>query len=101
MKTIQIDEDQVTTLEEVAKTLSEDYGWTKYVVEPNHIEFWAKDSEGKEVHGTVDSSGFAYDFDDPDEPLDEFEVDWTESFDGWSDIVWAYDADGRTVMLHN
>jgi len=102
MKNIQIDEDQVTTLAELAKTLKEDYGWTKYAVEPNHIEFWAKGGIGEpDVHGTVDSSGFAYDADSPDEPLEDYNVDWFECFDCWSDFVWAYDAEGRTVLLHN
>jgi hypothetical protein len=99
MKKILIDEDQVVTLAELAKDVADAYGWTSYEVGADVIYFKAN-ADGEQVNGKVELSGFAYDV-DSGEPIDEWNVDWDEVFDGWSDHVWAEDEDGNTVMLHN
>ena len=107
MKNVKIDEDQVSTLKELAAQLASMYGWTSYEV-ANHavnfkedvIYFKAIGEDGKEVHGVIDTTGFANDV-VSGEPLDEWNVDWDEDFDAWSNHVWAEDEDGNTVMLHD
>ena len=104
MKKIFIDEDQVTTLAELAKELAPMYGWTSYVADGQEIRFTAKASDdlddGKTVNGILETSGFAYDA-DTGENIDDFNVDWDEDFDGWSNHVWAEDENGNVVMLHD
>jgi len=99
MKTIRIEENQVTTLKELAERLADIYGWTSYEVASDVIYFKAN-ADGEPVNGRLEMSGFAYDTDTGDE-LDAWSVDWDEDFDAWSDRVWAKDEDGNTVMLHN
>lgn len=107
MKKIFIGKDQVTTLAQLAKKLAGMYGWTSYEV-ANHavnfkedvIYFKALGEDGKEVHGVIDTTGFAKDV-VSGKPLDEWNVDWDEDFDAWSNHVWAEDEDGNTVMLHD
>lgn len=99
MKKIFIDEDQVTTLAELAKELAGMYGWTSYTVKGSDIYFKAS-SAGERVNGRLELSGFAYDADSGEE-IDEWNVDWDEDFDAWSNHVWAEDEDGNTVMLHD
>lgn len=91
--------DQVTTLEELAKDLARIYGWKSYAVDRGEIRFEAE-SGGEAVNGILETSGFAFDA-ETDEPLDEWNVDWDEDFDAWSNYVWAEDEDGNTVMLHD
>ena len=99
MKKILIDEDQVTTLTQLAKELADMYGWTSYEVAGDVIYFKAN-ADGEPVNGRLETSGFAYDADTGDD-LDEWNVDWDEDFDAWSNHVWAEDEDGNTVMLHD
>ena len=99
MKNVQIEDDCVTTLAELAEELKKLYQWDRYEVADDHIKFWAKDG-GREVAGQVDSTGFAVD-QETGEDLDEFDVNWDEDFDGWSNRVWAWGEDGRLVMLHD
>ena len=98
MKKIFIDEDQVTTLADLAKHLSGLYGWKSYEVEGNVIRFDAGD--GKKHR--VDTSGFAQTL-EGDEWVDddELNVDWDEDFDAWPNHVWAEDENGDVVMLHD
>lgn len=98
-KTIKIAADQVTTLKELAKELAKRYGWESYKVRGDTIYFKAE-SDGKKVNGWIDLSGFAYDA-ETEEDLDEWNVNWDEDFDGWSNHVWAETKDGETVMLHD
>lgn len=98
MKKILIDDDQVTTLAELAKELAGMYGWTSYEVDGDTIYF----ETGDGVRRRVDVSGFAQTFEDGEWVDDnEMNVDWAEAFDAWSDYVWAEDEDGNTVMVHN
>lgn len=98
MKKILIDEDQVTTLAELAKDLAGMYGWTSHEVKGDTIYF---DTDDGAKH-RVDASGFAQTFEDGEwVDDDELNVDWDEDFDAWSDHVWAKDEDGNVVMLHN
>lgn len=107
MKTIKIDAENVTTLRELAKQLADMYGWKSYEV-ANHavnfkedvIYFKALGEDGKEVHGMIDTTGFAKDV-VSGKPLDEWNVNWDEDFDAWSNHVWAKDKNGHTVMLHD
>ena len=99
MRKIFIDEEQVSTLEELAETLASQYGWTSYMVDGDEIYFKAN-ADGEPVDGRLEITGHAYDI-KSGEPLDEWDVCWNEIFDAWSDYVWAEDENGRTVMLHN
>lgn len=98
MQKILIDEDQVTTLKELAKSLAKSFGWKSHRVEDDVIYF--KTDDGKQRR--VDTSGFAQVL-EGDEWVDddELNVDWDEEFDGWSNHVWAEDENGNTVMLHD
>ena len=68
MKTIKIEDENVTTLKELAEKLADMYGWKSYEV-ANHavnfkedvIYFKALGEDGKEVHGVIDTAGFAKD----------------------------------------
>ena len=98
MKKILIDEDQITTLAELAKELAKMYGWTSYEVEGDTIHF----KTGSVVKHRVDTSGFAQTLEDGEwVDDDDLNVNWDEDFDGWSNHVWAEDEDGNTVMLHD
>jgi hypothetical protein len=98
MKKIFIDEDQVTTLAQLAKDLSGTYGWKSYEVEGNEIRFETDDG----AKHRVDTSGFAQTLEDGEwVDDDELNVNWDEDFDRWSNHVWAEDEDGNTVMLHD
>ena len=107
MKTIKIEDENVTTLKELAEKLADMYGWKSYEV-ANHavnfkedvIYFKALGEDGKEVHGVIDTAGFAKDV-VSGKPLDEWNIHWGEDFDAWSNRVWAKDEDGNTVMLHD
>ena len=99
MKKVLIDEDQVTTLAQLSETLATIYGWTSYEVAADVIYFKAN-ADGEPVNGRLETSGFAYDVDTGDS-IDEWDVDWDEDFDAWSNHVWAEDEDGNTVMLHD
>ena len=99
MKTIKIDAENVTTLKELAKELAGMYGWKSYRVKGDEIHFKAS-ADGEEVNGRLDTTGFAYDADTGD-ALDEWNVNWDEDFDAWSNHVWAKDENGHTVMLHD
>ena len=107
MKTIKIEDENVTTLRELAEKLADMYGWKSYEV-ANHavnfkedvIYFKALGGDGKEVHGMIDTTGFAKDV-VSGKPLDEWNVNWDEDFDAWSNHVWAEDENGNTVMLHD
>ena len=106
MKKILIDEDQVSTLKELAESLAGIYGWTSYEV-ANHAVNFKEDviyfkalKLGREVHGMIDTTGFAKDV-VSGEPLDEWNVNWDKDFDKWSNHVWAKDENGNTVMLHD
>jgi len=99
MKKILIDEDQVTTLTQLAKELADMYGWKSYEVEGGVVYFKAN-ADGEPVNGRLETSGFAYDADTGDD-LDEWNVDWDEDFDAWSNHVWAENENGETVMLHD
>ena len=52
------------------------------------------------MNGRLETTGFAYDADTGD-ALDEWNVNWDEDFDAWSNHVWAEDKNGQTVMLHD
>lgn len=106
MKKILVDEDKVSTLKELADELAKMYGWTSYEV-ANHAVNFKEDviyfkalKLGNEVHGMIDKTGFAKDV-VSGEPLDEWNVNWDEDFDEWSNHVWAKDEDGNTVILHD
>ena len=96
---IVIDASQVTPLAELAPDLARQYGWKSYSVEGDTIYFSAESGSGP-VEGRLELSGFAYDL-ETDEPLDEWNVNWDEDFDAWSNHVWAEDEKGNTVMLHD
>lgn len=99
MQTILIDEDQVSTLNGLAKELAGMYGWKSYEVDGDTILFNTEDGRKHRV----DTSGFAQTLGDNGEwnDDDELNVDWDEDFDAWSNHVWAEDEDGNTVMLHD
>ena len=99
MKNVQLEDDQVSTLAELAETVANSYGWISYEVGDHEIYFKAQ-ADGEEVNGRLEPSGFAYDV-DSGEPIDEWDVNWDEIFDGWSNHVWALDGEGRTVMVHD
>ena len=101
MKTIKVDDDQVTTFEELAETLARAYGWKEYKTDAKNGRITFTTSDG--VKCVVDESGFAQRVKDDRtlEDWDDANVDWDEVFDGWSDHVWAEDEDGNAVMLHN
>ena len=99
MKTIKIEDENVTTLGELAEKLADMYGWTSYEVAGDVVCFKAN-ADGEPVNGRLETSGFAYDADTGDD-LDERNVDWDEDFDAWSNHVWAEDENGHTVMLHD
>lgn len=101
MKKILIDEDQVSTLAELAAELAKSHGWESYEVGTTEIRF-VKDG----VKGVVDLGGFAQKVPEDEEnsdfeDWDEENIDWDEEFDAWSNHVWAEDEDGNTVMLHD
>lgn len=98
MKKILIDEDQVTTLAELAKELAKTHGWKSHEVEGDTVRFETDDG----AKHRVDASGFAQTLEDGEwVDDDELNVDWDEDFDAWSNHVWAEDEDGNTVMLHD
>lgn len=101
IKKILIDDDQITTLAELAKDLAKSHGWKEYEVDNGKGEIKFVSSEG--VKCVVDTSGFAQRVMDDGtlEDWDDENVDWDEEFDGWSNHVWAEDEDGNTVMLHD
>jgi len=98
MKKILIDEDQITSLAQLAKELARMYGWTSHEVDGGEIRF--ENGDGKKHR--VDTSGFAQTLEDGEwVDDDDLNVNWDEDFDGWSNHVWAEDEDGNTVMLHD
>lgn len=98
MKKILIDENSVSTLAQLAGELAKMYGWKSYEVEGDAIRF----ETGNGAKHRVDTSGFAQTFEDGEwVDDDEWDVDWDEDFDAWSNHVWAEDEDGNTVMLHD
>ena len=101
IKKILIDDDQITTLAELAKDLAKSHGWKEYEVDNGKGKIKFASSEG--VKCVVDTSGFAQRIMDDGtlEDWDDENVDWDEEFDGWSNYVWAKDEDGNTVMLHD
>ena len=101
IKKILIDDDQITTLAELAKDLAKSHGWKEYEVDNGKGEIKFVSSEG--VKCVVDTSGFAQQVMDDGtlEDWDDENVDWDEDFDRWSNHVWAEDEDGNTVMLHD
>ena len=99
MKTIKIEDENVTTLGELAEKLAGLYGWTSYEVAGDVVYFKAN-ADGEPVNGRLETSGFAYDADTGDD-LDKWNVDWDADFDAWSNHVWAEDENGHTVMLHD
>ena len=97
MKKILIDEDNVSTLAQLAKELARIYSWKSYEVEGDTIRFETDDG----AKHRVDTSGFAQTLEDGawvDD--DDLNVNWDEDFDVWN-YVWAEDEDGNTVMLHD
>ena len=96
MKKILIDESQVTAFADLAKSLAGMYGWTSYDVKGDTVFFDAGGGKHR-----VDTSGFAQTLEDGEWIDDDWNVDWDEDFDAWSDHVWAEDEDGNVVMLHN
>ena len=101
IKKILIDDDQITTLAELAKDLAKSHGWKEYEVDNGNGEIKFVSSE--DVKCVVDTSGFAQRITDDGilEDWDDENVNWDEEFDGWSNHVWAEDEDGNTVMLHD
>lgn len=93
--------DQVTSLNDLAKDLAKYRDWKRWKVLKDEIHFWPEDRPGLEC--CVDTSGFAFYRDGAGEwvPSDEDNVDWDQEFDAWSNHVWAEDANGNTVMLHD
>ena len=97
MKKILIDEDNVSTLTQLAKELARIYSWKSYEVEGDTIRFETDDG----AKHRVDTSGFAQTLEDGAWVDDgDLNVNWDEDFDVWNH-VWAEDEDGNTVMLHD
>lgn len=98
MKTVLVDEYQVSTLSGLADELARMYGWKSHEVEGDVIRFETDDG----AKHRVDTSGFAQTLEDGEwVDDDELNVNWDEDFDSWSNHVWAEDEDGNTVMLHD
>lgn len=95
---IEINEDNVMTLDAVAHELAPMYGWSAFEAHKDTIEFWAVDDKGEEVHGFVDEGGWARDPGGND--MDEWNVNFCEDLD-LNDAVWAEDEHGNSVLLHN
>lgn len=97
MKKILIDEDNVSTLAQLAKEHARIYSWKSHEVEGDTIRFETDDG----AKHRVDTSGFAQTLEDGawvDD--DDLNVNWDEDLDVWNH-VWAEDEDGNTVMLHD
>ena len=98
MKKVLIDEDNVSTLGELAEKLAKMYGWKSHEVEGDVIYFETDDG----AKHRVDTSGFVKTLEDGVWVYDgELDIDWDEDFGEWSSHIWAEDEDGNTVMLHN
>ena len=85
MKKILIDEDNVSTLAQLAKELARIYSWKSYEVEGDTIRFETDDG----AKHRVDTSGFAQTLEDGawvDD--DDLNVNWDEDLDVWNH-VWA------------
>ena len=94
-----VDDDQVIALPRIAEQLADMFGWKEHA-ESSDVIYFRAGADGGDVGGRIDLSGRAYDA-DTGERLDMWDVDWGECFDGWSDMVWARDANGNAVMIHN
>lgn len=93
---ISVFDDQVITLDKLAKSYGEWYG-VSASAHPETESIWFTTSEGEAAY--VDASGFAYTRSD-DRHLDDYVVNWAEELDV-PDLVWAHDEDGTLVALIN
>ena len=98
MKKILIDEDNVSTLGELAEALAKMYGWKSHEVKGDVI--YCETDDG--VKHRVDTAGWTQTLEDGEwVDDDELNINWYEDFDEWSNHVWAEDEAGNTVMLHD
>jgi len=100
-KTIQIDEENVLTLRQIAEELKRLYKWPTFDVNEGMgvICFTSADARLFNLHAT----GFAYEVKDGVEATeadDEHSVNFCEDLD-YPDLVWAEDEEGNTVAIHN
>lgn len=100
MVKVLFDEDNVLSLDAVAKRLADDRHWKSYTVDAKEGIIHATTLNDRDFH--IDLGGFAYD-DETEETIDEFEVDWpVELFnDTWKSVMFAKNEDGEYVIVHD
>ena len=101
MKTVELEDVQVSTLANIAANVKVVCSWRGYMVDEEGERIFFTDDVGRTFNLYTD--GLAFEVVNGDEKTDPDER-WTLDFRdvlSWRDLIWAKDAKGRPLAIHN
>ena len=101
MKTVALEDTQVSTLANIAANVKVICSWRDYKVDEGNERIFVTDDVGRTFDLYTD--GLAFEVVNGEEKTDPDER-WTLDFRdvlSWRDLIWAKDAKGRPLAIHN
>ena len=101
MKTVALEDTQVSTLANIAANVKDICSWRDYKVDEGNERIFFTDDVGRTFDLYTD--GLAFEVVNGEEKTDPDER-WTLDFRdvlSWRDLIWAKDAKGRPLAIHN